>query len=608
MFLKSRHRYILILSVLVFVILYFLKAKKTLPFANLFPFFGGAHSRSERCLKKIYDKITVTPLRQCQVLGERLQTLVNLKNLTETVLISAEPEQNWGEKLQEYLTSFYFALETQKTIQLLQESEEPFSSCGMNDTEESWRLISERFRDQQPCVSTKNSCSSLFTCQSHQFYTVRTDSLCVSENFCKDMKNNKFLVGCGLRSLLEPSEKVLKSEIEVFSKGKIEVRTLNDFQKMLTSKFVITLYLESDNLAATESDIYRALDIMIRCAETVKSYKYQREQKLWYLSTNSVLIRKIAQKYFEGEIIMLELHSDDQYKGLIQFIDWYLLGFGRELIQNTVLPKETLSDFALSAFAYQFKDAVYSSDKCQAYSLEDDIIWNSLKWPCAYHPVTKLSQDHLKLLSKIGLTFPTAWVKNGKVQDHRPFPERVSVEVAPPAKRAPGTAKNVLLIIADDWRSTPVSLSGKSFTPNIDNFRKKAVQFEYAFCNVPLCGPSRASFLRGREPPKSQIISNHFRIEDYHETSETLPEFLKNRGWNTYSVGKVFQLNDPQVFSERSWTKVTLPSLMESQSHGYLMQNCVGRTEKDVSWKDFRLGRHKLISHPGKELYDILTI
>jgi len=45
-------------------------------------------------------------------------------------------------------------------------------------------------------------------------------------------------------------------------------------------------------------------------------------------------------------------------------------------------------------------------------------------------------------------------------------------------------------------------------TPNIARLAKRGVRFERAYCQYPLCGPSRASFMTGLYPVQSLIHRN----------------------------------------------------------------------------------------------------
>ena len=102
-------------------------------------------------------------------------------------------------------------------------------------------------------------------------------------------------------------------------------------------------------------------------------------------------------------------------------------------------------------------------------------------------------------------------------------------------------AKNVLFIVCDDL-NTHVSPSGYNHTktPGLAEFASEAMTFNRAFCQYPVCGPSRASFMNGLYPQSSGVLDNTADIRETRPGTISMPQFFKENGFWTASVGKVF--------------------------------------------------------------------
>ena len=68
---------------------------------------------------------------------------------------------------------------------------------------------------------------------------------------------------------------------------------------------------------------------------------------------------------------------------------------------------------------------------------------------------------------------------------------------------------NVLLVVADDL-NVLVGCYGADLirTPQLDRFASTGVLFENAYCNSPICNASRTSFLSGRYPESTGVLTN----------------------------------------------------------------------------------------------------
>ena len=113
---------------------------------------------------------------------------------------------------------------------------------------------------------------------------------------------------------------------------------------------------------------------------------------------------------------------------------------------------------------------------------------------------------------------------------------------------------NVLFIAVDDLRPE-LNCYGKNQikSPNMDRLAQAGIVFTRAYCNVPVCGASRASLMTGVRPTYNRFL--HYYAQADVEASEikTIPEHFKNNGYKTISIGKVF--HTPADHEKRAWSE-----------------------------------------------------
>jgi iduronate 2-sulfatase len=109
------------------------------------------------------------------------------------------------------------------------------------------------------------------------------------------------------------------------------------------------------------------------------------------------------------------------------------------------------------------------------------------------------------------------------------------------------TGPNVLLIMADDLNNSE-SCYGHPIvkTPNIDRLAEQGVRFDCAYCQFPLCGPSRNSMLTGLYPNSSGILSNGQIFRQTIPSHHSLPQAFRLAGYFAGRIGKLYHYNVPR--------------------------------------------------------------
>jgi len=114
---------------------------------------------------------------------------------------------------------------------------------------------------------------------------------------------------------------------------------------------------------------------------------------------------------------------------------------------------------------------------------------------------------------------------------------------------------NVLMILTDQFNPNCLGFLGSQVkTPNLDRLAGDGVYFPNAFCNAPICGPSRASYVTGQYPRTHRIHGNHiFEMNDRNE--HTLGAVFRRSGYETALVGKAHMIEewDREGFEHRRY-------------------------------------------------------
>jgi iduronate 2-sulfatase len=127
-----------------------------------------------------------------------------------------------------------------------------------------------------------------------------------------------------------------------------------------------------------------------------------------------------------------------------------------------------------------------------------------------------------------------------------------------PIKPAPRGAKNLLVLVTDDFRPFVKPWTSGKYgikAPNVGRLASESTVFHNAYVQQAVCGPSRNSFLTGKRPDSTNVwtFRTDFRRSgvDTHGTPgaewQSFPQVFKQNGYNTVGMGKIFHPNSPKA-------------------------------------------------------------
>ena len=120
-----------------------------------------------------------------------------------------------------------------------------------------------------------------------------------------------------------------------------------------------------------------------------------------------------------------------------------------------------------------------------------------------------------------------------------------------------GNTPNILIFMADQLTAGAIPAYGNRVakTPNIVKLAEQGVIFERAYCNSPLCAPSRGAFMSGRLPSATGIYDN---AAEFPSQLPTFAHYLRRAGYRTILSGKMHFCGPDQLhgFEERLTTDI----------------------------------------------------
>jgi len=119
------------------------------------------------------------------------------------------------------------------------------------------------------------------------------------------------------------------------------------------------------------------------------------------------------------------------------------------------------------------------------------------------------------------------------------------------------TQPNILLIMADQLAVSSLPFYGHPLVkaPHLSRLAQNGVVFDSAYCNFPICAPSRFSMLSGRLP---HSIAAYDNASEFPASMPTMAHYLRHAGYRTILCGKMHFIGPDQLhgYEERLTTDI----------------------------------------------------